>query len=59
MAKLGPGIVAIVFDIGVSSILIGSNLDFIESSTHSWPFLAPGIWAKTTQMFNIGKNTNT
>ena len=50
VTKLGPGCVAIVFDIGFSSNLVGSDLDFIDSNTHSWPLLVPGLWTKTTKM---------
>ncbi len=48
MAKLGPGSVAIVFGMVFSSNLVGSNLDVIDYYTHSWPFLVPGSWTKTT-----------
>ena len=38
VTKLGPGSVEIVFGMAVSSNLVGSNLDFIDSNAHSWPF---------------------
>ena len=43
VTKLGPGSVAIVFDISCSFNLVSSNLAFSNSKTHSWPFLVPGI----------------
>ncbi len=58
MAKLGPGSVAIVFGTVLSSNLVGSNLDFIDYNTHSWPFLVPGIWTKKTKMQNTSRSTS-
>ncbi len=59
VTKLGPGSVEIVFGIVFSSNLVGSNLDFIDSNTHSWPFLVPGICTKTAKMKSASQSTST
>ena len=43
VSKPGPGGVAIGFGVICSSILMSSNLDFIDSPAHSWPFLVPNL----------------
>ncbi len=50
VTKMGPGSAEIVFGIVLSSNLVGSSLEVIDYTTHSWPFLVPGIWTKTTNM---------